>query len=275
MSVPSVERVPKRPTGPLGRRDAPGTGPTDRGRSLDVLLCDRATLFREGLARLLRANGSFRVIASTHAVAAAVREAKRQAPDLIVAGTEMVDGTIDDLARRLLDADCASRIVALCSEGEPCANFGVPVDGAVRRSASLETLLDTLLDPASGPARDVPPRPRPLPVGPCAEAADTDRLAPRMLCVLTLVARGWPNRDIARWLGLREKTVRDYLTDAYRALGVRSCTEAALAMLQRGYGPEVQDRQARANARGTVFETHEEAPNVHEARTAVPVRRRA
>ena len=239
MSVPSVDHVPKHRAGPRGRPDASGAGPEDGGRPLDLLLCDRATLFREGLSRLLRANGSFRVVTSTDSIARALNEAVRRPPDVIVAGTEMVDGTIDDLARRLLDADCASRIVALCSEGEPCVNFGVPVDGAVRRSASLETLLETLLGTSARPARDVPPRPRPVPTGPCAEAADTDRLAPRLLCILTLVARGWPNRDIARWLGLREKTVRDYLTDAYRVLGVRSRTEAALAMLQRGYGPEV------------------------------------
>lgn len=239
MTVRAVDRVPQNATGPRGRPHTSGVGPGNGGRPLDLLLCDRATLFREGLARLLRADGSFGVITSTDSIAQAVDEAVRRPPDVIVAGTEMVDGTIDELARWLLDADCASRIVALCTEGEPCANFGVPVDGAVRRSASLATLLETLLCPSTGPARDVPPRPRPVPTGPCAEAAGTDRLAPRPLCILTLVARGWPNRDIAQWLGLREKTVRDYLTDAYRVLGVRSRTEAALAMLQRGYGPDV------------------------------------
>lgn len=239
MTVSAVDRVPRNATRPRGRPDAPGGRPEDGDRPLDLLLCDRATLFREGLARLLREDGSFGVITSTDSIARAVDEAVRRPPDVIVAGTDMVDGTIDDLARWLLDADCASRIVALCTEGEPCANFGVPVDGAVRRSASLETLVECLQSPSTRPARDVPPRPSPVPTGPCAEAADTGRLAPRLLCILTLVARGWPNRDIARWLGLREKTVRDYLTDAYRVLGVRSRTEAALAMLQLGYGPEV------------------------------------
>lgn len=217
----------------------PRTARPGRADPRTVLLCDPMTLFREGLARRLPYLGPFRIVATTAFLDETVRDVRELDPDVIVASTQLADATIDDLARRLLELDANARLVALCTEGHPCANFSVPVDGAVRRSAPIEDLLAALLAPERGPARSVPPNPRPVRAGPCASGADPTDLAPRLICILTLVARGWSNRDIGRWLGVSEKTVRDYLTDAYRDLHVRSRTEAALVMLRRGYGPAV------------------------------------
>ena len=46
--------------------------------------------------------------------------------------------------------------------------------------------------------------------------------------MLELVARGLPNKLIARELGISEKTVKTHLTSVFRALGVTDRTQAAL-----------------------------------------------
>ena len=52
-------------------------------------------------------------------------------------------------------------------------------------------------------------------------------LTPRQSEVLTAVARGLSNPDVAAELGVSESTVRTHLRVMFRTLGVRSRTEAA------------------------------------------------
>jgi DNA-binding NarL/FixJ family response regulator len=46
--------------------------------------------------------------------------------------------------------------------------------------------------------------------------------------VLRLVAAGLPNKQIARRLGISEKTVKAHLTSVFRQIGVFDRTQAAL-----------------------------------------------
>jgi DNA-binding NarL/FixJ family response regulator len=55
-----------------------------------------------------------------------------------------------------------------------------------------------------------------------------DGLSEREREVLAMVARGLPNKLIARELGISEKTVKTHLTSVYRTIGVTDRTQAAL-----------------------------------------------
>lgn len=60
-------------------------------------------------------------------------------------------------------------------------------------------------------------------------------LTPRELDVVTLAARGLSNHGIARELGLRDDTVKNYLRSVHRKLGARSRTEAVMLAARAGY----------------------------------------
>ncbi len=60
-------------------------------------------------------------------------------------------------------------------------------------------------------------------------AADRLGLTPRQFDVVRLLARGEPNKVIARHLGVTEGTVKVHLLAIFRALGVRNRTAAVLA----------------------------------------------
>jgi len=81
----------------------------------------------------------------------------------------------------------------------------------------------------------VPPR---FLQGASASAADggsgVPALTQRQRDVLRLLARGLPNKLIARELGLTEGTVKVHLFAVFRALGVRNRTEAVLAAQRSG-----------------------------------------
>ena len=62
----------------------------------------------------------------------------------------------------------------------------------------------------------------------------TQVLTPRERDVLTCVCRGMPNKQIARELGLAEKTVKTHVGHILAKLGVTDRTQAALLALREG-----------------------------------------
>jgi DNA-binding NarL/FixJ family response regulator len=54
------------------------------------------------------------------------------------------------------------------------------------------------------------------------------QLTPREIEVLTLVLEGLANKQIARRLGITERTVKAHLTSTFSRIGVRDRTQAAL-----------------------------------------------
>ncbi len=82
-------------------------------------------------------------------------------------------------------------------------------------------------------ARQLPRGPRP------ATRSNAAGLSPRQLEVLTLVADGLRNREIAERLVLSERTVEHHVAAILRGLGVRTRTEATADAVRRGLVDEV------------------------------------
>jgi DNA-binding NarL/FixJ family response regulator len=61
-----------------------------------------------------------------------------------------------------------------------------------------------------------------------------EALSPREIEVLTAVARGLPNRAIARSLHISEATVKTHLLHVFAKLGVDDRTAAVTEALERG-----------------------------------------
>ena len=59
-------------------------------------------------------------------------------------------------------------------------------------------------------------------------AAAATPLTQRQIEVLTLLAQGKSNKEIARALDIADRTVRAHLTELFQALGARSRTQALL-----------------------------------------------
>ena len=59
-----------------------------------------------------------------------------------------------------------------------------------------------------------------------AQAGEQELLTPQELQILSLVAQGKTNREIAKSLRLTEKTVRNYVSNILSKLGLKNRTEA-------------------------------------------------
>jgi DNA-binding NarL/FixJ family response regulator len=70
--------------------------------------------------------------------------------------------------------------------------------------------------------------------GALAEAQLQPTLSARELEIVGLVADGMANKQIARRLGISEKTVKNHLTKIFSVLGVNGRTEAAIWAARNG-----------------------------------------
>jgi NarL family two-component system response regulator LiaR len=207
--------------------------------SISVLLVDDHAVVREGLRSLLEVQDGIEVVGDAADGEAAVREAEARRPDVVLMDLVMprLDGVgaMRELRRRLPSA----RVIVLTSFADddrllPAIRAGAAgyllKDGdpqEVVRAVRAAYRGDALLDPSVA-ARLVEAVAQPRGAG------HADRLTPREQEVLGLIARGLPNKLIARELEISEKTVKTHVGHVLAKLGVTDRTQAALQAVRRG-----------------------------------------
>jgi two-component system, NarL family, response regulator LiaR len=202
-----------------------------------VLIVDDHAVVREGLRTFLELQDGLEVAGEAADGEAGVRAAERLRPDVVLMDLVMprLDGVgaMRELRRRLPSA----RVIVLTSFADdarllPAIRAGAAgyllkdvepreLARAVRAAHAGEALLAPvvaarLVEALAGPEADEP------------TPGDADRLTPREREVLELLARGAPNKRIARELGISEKTVKTHVGHVLAKLGVTDRTQAAL-----------------------------------------------
>jgi len=205
---------------------------TDRIR---VLVVDDHAMVREGLRSFLEVQDDLEVVGEAADGAEAVSRATELLPDVVLLDLRMpgVDGVA--ALREMTARGLPCRVLVITSFTEPAA-----VLPAVRAGAAGYVYKD--IDPPALAAaiRSIhlghmllhPEVARALSEG--ESAADPARLTPRERQVLTEIGRGRSNREIARALGLAEKTVKAHVSAILAKLGVQDRTQAALYAVRAG-----------------------------------------
>ena len=167
--------------------------------------------------------------------AEAVASASGTGPDVVLMDLSMpgVDGV--EATRTLLAADPGARVLVLTSFSDRERVREVLAAGAigyVLKDCEPAELVAAVRSAAKG---HVPLDPRvagallPSPGDGATPSADAGGgLSPRETEVLRLVAQGLANKQIARALGITERTVKAHLGRVFREIGVLDRTSAAL-----------------------------------------------
>jgi two-component system, NarL family, response regulator LiaR len=207
--------------------------------SISVLIVDDHAVVREGLRSLLELQDGIEVVGEAGDGEAAVRAAEAWEPDVVLMDLVMprLDGVgaMRELRRRLPEA----RVIVLTSFPDddrllPAIQAGAAgyllknsdpqeVVRAVRAAHAGEALLDPVV--AARLVEAIAQRPGSEPA---------ERLTPREREVLALIARGMPNKLIARELEISEKTVKTHVGHVLAKLGVTDRTQAALQAVREG-----------------------------------------
>jgi DNA-binding NarL/FixJ family response regulator len=195
-----------------------------------VLVVDDHQMVRAGLVTLLESSGEVDVVGQAADGRDAVRLAQELAPDVVLMDLSMpvMDGV--EATRQVVATTPSARVVVLTSFSDRARVNEALTAGAIGyllKDCEPPELLNAVRAAAAG---HVPLDPRVagvlLPTS--SSARPEDALSPRELEVLRLVAEGRANKQIARALGISERTVKAHLGRVFRQLGVADRTSAAL-----------------------------------------------
>jgi DNA-binding NarL/FixJ family response regulator len=209
-----------------------------------VLIADDQALVRGGFRMILGAQKDIDVVGEAADGREALELARELRPDVVLMDIRMpeIDGL--EATRRLLADDGTTRVLVLTTFGENEYVYEAMKCGAsgfLLKDIRPEQLADAVRVTARGEALLAPTITRrlieefvrrPLPgSGPPAELTD---LTDRELEILTLVARGLSNAEIAASLFVSEATVKTHITHVLGKLGLRDRVQAVVLAYECG-----------------------------------------
>jgi DNA-binding NarL/FixJ family response regulator len=206
-----------------------GTPTADtRTAQVRVLVVDDHAVVREGLLSLLETMPGIECVGSAIDGLDAVAQVARLQPDVVLMDLAMprLDGI--EATRRIRASHPDVRVLALTShadDGRIRAAMEAGARGYLLKHVGPDQLIEAVHAVHAG---DVPLDPRAGRILLESRRGGEPQLTPRETEVLRLVARGRANKQIARELGIAERTVKAHLTRLMQGIGVTDRVAAAL-----------------------------------------------
>ncbi len=204
-----------------------------------VLLADDQRVLREGLAMLVGLLPDVEVVGTAGDGEEAVRLAVARAADVVLMDLRMprCDGV--EATRRLADARPGARVIALTTYAdEPTVLRALRAGarGYLTKDAGADEIHRAILAVARGEAALDPAVQAHLvaAVAEGGEAALPDGLTPREAEVLTLIAGGLSNTQIAERLVVSQATVKSHVNRVFAKAGVRDRAQAVAYAYRNG-----------------------------------------
>jgi DNA-binding NarL/FixJ family response regulator len=206
---------------------------------LHILVADDHGIVRSGLRMLIDRQDGMRVVAEAEDGVAAVEAAQRELPDVAVLDVAMPRMTGIQAAREI-KAHCPDTSVLLLSmHDEERYLFDALKAGAsgyVLKRAADEDLIDAVRSVAAGRSFLSAVTQTALVKEWVDQGvqAPRDRLTPRELDVVKLIAEAYTNKQIAEILKVSEKTVESHRANVLAKLGMRDRVELVRYAIRRG-----------------------------------------
>jgi DNA-binding NarL/FixJ family response regulator len=201
-----------------------------------VMVVDDQALVREGLMTLLETASDIKPVAAASDGEEAVELSARHRPDVVLMDLRMpkLDGV--EATRRIRAAQPDTEVVVLTTHADEASildalqagargyltkDAGIAeISRAVHAAANHQALLDPVVHSRLLAAMSSGPRPAPPP------AALPDDLTPREAEVLSLIARGLSNAEIAAALVVSQATVKTHINHVFAKIGARDRAQA-------------------------------------------------
>lgn len=207
--------------------------------TIRVVLVDDHPVLRSGLERLLAGEPDIEVVGSAADGADALEVVRRTRPDVVLMDLQM-PGTDGVTATRQIVAEGVGEVLVLTSFSDAdriVAALDAGAVGYLLKDAEPAEVIEGVRAVSRGESPLHPRAAREL-LGARRLARSDVELTPRESEVLALVRHGLANKQIARRLGISERTVKAHLTSIFARTGVSDRTQAALWAERRGLGDE-------------------------------------
>lgn len=216
-----------------------------------VFLVDDHELVRRGIAAFLAAAGDISIVGEAATAAQATHRIPAVAPDVVLLDVRLPDGNGIDVCREFTSALPPIRCIILTAYDDDEAILAAVIAGAagyVRKDVAGDALVDGIRAVADGRSLlDAGLVARVTRNLQAAQGGDSRLagLSAREREVLTLIADGLSNREIAGRLSLAEKTVKNYVSSVLAKLGLHSRTQAAVLRAVPPAGTTAADQDLR------------------------------
>jgi DNA-binding NarL/FixJ family response regulator len=207
--------------------------------NIRVLIADDHPVVRGGLKTFLATVDGIEVVGEASDGAEAIELANNLKPDVVLMDLAMpkVDGI------EATEQINGPKVIALTSFATDDKVFPAIRAGAVGyllKESGPDDLADAIRKVAAGESILSPAIAEKLmrEVAAGTPTAHRTDLTARERDVLRLIARGMSNRQIARELGVAEKTVKTHVSNILAKLGLADRTQAALYAVDHGLGPK-------------------------------------
>jgi DNA-binding NarL/FixJ family response regulator len=205
-------------------------------RRINVLIVDADAFVRAGLRALLHGEPDMRVVGEATTGGEALRQSTRLGPDVVLLDAALPDDASPAVCRALRAQHPHAHVLVLVDRPDARSVLRAVqagADGCVSKASGLEEVRRVVRSVAAGQA-GLDRRAlevlldhvrRPAPPGAAPALTDVERR------VLSLVAAGKTNKQIASDLALSEKSVKNRLGHAFGKLRVSRRAEAAVLFM--------------------------------------------
>jgi DNA-binding NarL/FixJ family response regulator len=200
------------------------------GETIRVVIVDDHAVVRAGLEQLLAGEPDLEVVGTAASGSEAIDLVRTSRPDVVLMDLQMpgVDGVS---ATRAIVGEELADVLVLTSYSDAERIVGALDAGALGyllKDAEPDEVLRGIRAVSRGESPINPRAARELLGARRTTSLAAADLTPRETEVLSLVRQGLANKQIARRLGISERTVKAHLTSTFQRIGVVDRTQAAL-----------------------------------------------
>lgn len=208
--------------------------------SIRVVLIDDEPLVRAGLAAIIDSDIGLEVVGEAGDGADAIDLVQRTQPDIVIMDVRMPQLNGLEATRLLVARQDPPRVLILTtfdSDDYVFEALRAGADGFVLKRAQPEELIRAVYVVASGEVLLYPQKVREMAAeaGRREDLASVAQLSDREQEVLSLMARGLSNVEIAGELFLGSETVKTYVSSLLGKLGARDRTQAVIRAFESGF----------------------------------------
>jgi DNA-binding NarL/FixJ family response regulator len=200
-----------------------------------LLLVDDHEVVRLGLRTLFQKSKAIEVVGEAGTAREAVSEAIRLGPEVVLMDLRLPDDSGITACREILSRAPSTRVLFLTSYSDEDAVRATVLAGAagyLLKEIGQQALVDGIETVAAG-GSILDPRVTRTVLSQLTASANTkagidEELSPQERRVLAHIVEGKTNKQIAASLGLSDKTVKNYLSNAFQKLHVTRRSHAAV-----------------------------------------------
>jgi len=215
-------------------------------KPIRVLIVDDHTLFRSGIKALLQRQKGFEVVGEAGDGLEGVKRAKTLKPDVVLLDIHMPGISGREAVQLIAEEVPEARVVMLTvsEDAEDLVDtLRAGARGYLLKNIETDYLVDAIQRAAQGESvmsaqmtGKLVQEIRSLPKGgqPAPQEGERERLSPREKEIITLLAKGASNKEMARVLNVAESTVKIHVQNILKKLNLSSRVQAAVYAVEHG-----------------------------------------